>query len=158
MLSLTTLNKHSRSPVVEIAVIWPVIFFCGKGEGGEESEQRRQFSVEEEQSQEAAGKHTYTSVRMHTSASTQVEIFSSPSSRCCCLQRRRWERGRWIQHPDCSGGEQREGSTCFNYPAQTTWTTCWPLSAAHRILAQFLLCLPASRCPSALKSTLFTPM
>lgn len=66
MLSLTTLIKHLRSPVVEIAVILPVIFCCDKGEGGEESEQRRQFSVEEEQSQEAAGKHTYTSAWMHT--------------------------------------------------------------------------------------------
>lgn len=66
MLPLTTLNKRLRSPVVQIAVILPVIFCCDKGEGGEESEQRRQFSVEEEQSQEAAGKHTYTSVWMHT--------------------------------------------------------------------------------------------
>lgn len=53
------------SPVVKKLVILPVIVCCDQGEGGEESEQRRQLSMEEEPSQEAAGKHAYISVRTH---------------------------------------------------------------------------------------------
>lgn len=50
------------SPVVKKLVILPVFICCDQGEGGEESEQRRQLSMEEEPSQEAAGKHAYISV------------------------------------------------------------------------------------------------
>lgn len=52
-------------PVVKKFIILPVIICCDQGEGGEESEQGRQLSMDEEPSQEAAGTHAFTHLRGH---------------------------------------------------------------------------------------------